>query len=422
MGEHAFTQLGELAHWGDSAPFGLGARERRQHLYVVGKSGVGKTTLLQNLIVQDIAQGRGIGVIDPHGDLAEALLDQIPPHRLHEVIYFNPADPDFAIGLNPIQGHDRSHLTASGIVDCFKSIWRDSWGPRMEYTLYAAVAALLDCENVSFLSLQRMLSDGRYRDWVVRQVKDPVVRSFWENEFARYEPKFAREVVAPIQNKVGQLLMAAPLRHVLGQVRNRIDARSIMDSGNIFIANLAKGRLGEDKSNLLGSLLVTQFKLAAMSRTDMSEAERRDFGLVIDEFQNFSTDSFASILSESRKYRLGLVLSHQYTSQLSESVRDAVFGNVGSLISFQVGSADANLLAQEFGHDYKASTFTELGRYEVCVKLLSERGQNSASLGRTYPPFEIRHGRRGSIINLSRQRYASPRRDVEEKINRWMGR
>jgi hypothetical protein len=297
-------------NWGDNAPFGFSQRDRRNHLYIIGKTGVGKTTVLRNLIAQDLAAGMGVGLIDPHGDLAEEALDLVPRSRTEDVVYFNPADAKFPIGLNVLRSlpREHGHLVASGVVAALKNVWSDSWGPRLEYILYAAVAALTECENTTLLGVQRMLTDKIYRLWVVRQVKDPLVRSFWTREFPGYGPRLQAEAVAPILNKVGQLFMSPPIRNVLGQVRSRIDARFMMDNRRIFIANLAKGRLGEDKSHLLGALLVHQFQLAAMSRANIPEASRTDFNLVVDEFQNFASDSFAGVLSEARKFRLCLTL------------------------------------------------------------------------------------------------------------------
>lgn len=414
--------VGMREHWGQKMPFVLSRKDRRQHLYTIGKSGAGKTTLLRNLILQDIEAGHGVGVIDPHGDLATDLLDHIPRHRIEDVVYFNPADVEYPIGLNLLGSVplENRHLTASGIVSVFKSIWHDFWGPRLEYILYASVAALLECENVSLLGLQRMLSDARYRAWVVKQVKDPIVRSFWVNEFENYDNKFLREAIAPIQNKVGQLLMSPHLRNVLGQVRNRIDARFMMDKRRIFIANVSKGKLGADKSNLIGALLVTQFQLAAMSRADMTEHERRDFFLSVDEFQSFATDSFVSILSEARKYRLCLTLSHQYVEQLKPEIRDAVFGNVGSIVAFRVGQHDAETLEREFGSAFPAGNFTRLGNYEVYAKLLNRGEWSEPFSGKTSLPSGERHGRSATIIRRSREKYAMKRDVIEDKIRRWL--
>ena len=421
MKEHLVLGLRE--HWGQELPFALSHSDRRHHLYTVGKSGTGKTTLLRNLILQDIEAGRGVGVIDPHGDLANDLLDHIPRFRVEDVAYFDPTDLEHPVGLNLLSHvpEDRRHLVASGIVSALKGIWPDFWGPRLEYILYAALAAVLDCQNVSLLGVQRMLSDPRYRAWVVKQVKDPAVRSFWVNEFEGYDGRFLHEAIAPIQNKVGQLLMSPQLRNILGQVRNRIDARFMMDSGRIFIANLSKGKLGADKANLMGALLVTQFQLAAMARADVPEHERRDFFLYVDEFQSFVSDSFAAILSEARKYRLCLTLSHQYLSQIKPEILDAVLGNVGSIVAFRVGHHDAETLERTFGESHRAAQFTSLSNGEVCAKLLSDGQDLEPFLGKTLPPYGTRHGRGETIVRRSREKYATRRAMIERKIRRWLG-
>jgi len=416
------TFIGTQEIWGEANPLALSHTDRRQHVYVVGKTGTGKTTLLRNMIVQDIEAGRGVGVIDPHGELADEILEHIPPRRTDDVVYFNPADLEHPIGFNLLTSHspEKRHLAASGVVGIFKSIWRDSWGPRLEYVLYASVAALLECENVSLLGVGRMLSDTRYREWVVRQVQDPIVRAFWVREFELWDDRFLMEVIAPIQNKVGQLLMAPHVRNILGQVTRSIDPRFMMDNKRILIANLSKGLLGEDKSNLLGAVLVSAFQQAAMSRADMPEDKRADFSLYIDEFQNFNVDSIASVLSEARKYRLSLTLSHQYTSQLRPEIRDAVFGNVGSMVSFRVGHDDAKALEQEFGGVYPARQFTELRQFEICTKLLENGECREPVLGRTLPPLGCRYGRRKKIIERSREKYSTKRNVVEDKICRWL--
>ena len=414
--------IGEREQWGQKSYFGLSLSDRRHHLYTIGKSGSGKTTLLRNLILQDIEAGRGVAVIDPHGDLANDLLDHMPRHRIEDVAFFNPADMEHPIGFNLLDPTppDERHLVASGVVGIFKTIWPEFWGPRLEYILYAATAALLDCENVTLLGVQRMLTDVRYRAWVVKQIKDPMVRSFWVNEFGNYDKRFLQEAIAPIQNKVGQLLMSPHVRNILGQVRSRINARFMMDNGRIFIADVSKGKLGADKSNLLGAMLVTQFQLAAMSRADTPEHKRRDFFLYVDEFQSFTSDSFISILSEARKYRLCLTLSHQYIDQLRPEIRDAVFGNVGSMLAFRVGHRDAKVLEQAFGETWRASQFTGLGNYEVCAKMLTDGQDREPFLGKTLPPEGKRHGRRERIIRRSREKYSMPRSDIERKINKWM--
>jgi hypothetical protein len=419
-----FAYMGMRYAWGDDVPFGLTTHDRRHHAYVVGKTGSGKTTLLRNLIIQDIAAGRGVGVIDPHGDLAHEILDYIPSWRTDDVVYFDPGDYDFPIGLNLLEATspDERHLINSGVVSALKNIWKDSWGPRMEWVLSASIAALLECENVSLLSLPRMLVDERYRLWVLKQVKDPIVRRVWDLELGKYDKKLWNEAIAPVQNKIGQLLLAPPVRNIFGQVRSRIDAGFMMDNKRIFIANLSKGRLGEDKSNLLGAVLVTMFQLAAMARTKMPEANREDFFLFVDEFQNFTSDSFVSILSEARKYHLCLTLSHQHVSQLRDEIREAVFGNVGSIVAFRVGADDADLLSREFDGEYLPKQLTQLARYQVCAKILDAGEYTSPFLGVTLPPIGHPCNGRENIIRRSREKYASRRRDVEDKIRRWLGR
>lgn len=413
--------IGVRNGWGGETPFGLACRDRRHHVYVIGKTGAGKTTLLRNLILQDIAAGRGVGLIDPHGDLADDLLDHIPPWRADDLVYFHPADIDHPIGLNLLESvpEEGRSLVASSVVSIFKSIWRDSWGPRLEYILYNAVAALLDCPNTSLLGLQRIFVDDVFRSRVVRQVKDPVVRSFWENEFARYDRRFLQEAIAPIQNKVGQLLASSTIRNILGQVRSTIDLRFMMDNRRILIANLSKGQLGEDKANLLGAVLVAKFQLAALGRADAPEESREDFYLYIDEFQNFTTDAFVSILSEARKYRLCLTLSHQYLTQLSQETSDAVLGNAGTLISFRIGNRDAQVLEREIA--FSARHLCDLANHRICVKMLDRGDYGESFQATTLPPVPGLHGRREKLIRRSREKYGTPRAKIEEKLRRWRG-
>src|SRR5208283_2523993 len=273
--------IGTHEIWGQTIPFGISLPDSRQHIYVIGKTGSGKTTLLRNLLIQHIALGHGVGLIDPHGDLAEELLHHIPPWRADHLVYFNPGDLEFPIGLNVIGNvaPDNRHLVASGIVGAFKGIWRDSWGPRLEYILYNAVSALLECRNQTLLGVNRLLTDDHYREKVIRQITDPFIRAFWAEEFASYDERFKREAIAPIQNKIGQFLLNPVVRNILGQVKKKVDIPFVMDHGRLFIANLSKGQLGHDKANLLGSLLVTQFQLGAMARANRPETERRDFYL-----------------------------------------------------------------------------------------------------------------------------------------------
>jgi len=326
------TLFGETTFRNQNHKFGIKLDDRRRHMYVIGKSGMGKSTLLENMIAQDINKGRGLAVVDPHGDLAEKIIHYIPDKRIEEVVYFNPADAEYPIAFNVVEQVDPRlrHLVASGLIGVFQKLWADSWGPRLEYILRNAILAVLDYPDSTLLAITRMLSDKNFRKRVVEKIQDPVVKAFWVNEFSSYNDKFASEAVAPIQNKVGQFLSSSLIRNIVGQVRSSIDLRDIMDNGKILIMNLSKGRIGEDNSALLGSMMITKLQLAAMSRVDTPEEERRDFFLYVDEFQNFATDSFANILSEARKYHLSLILAHQYIDQLTDSVRAAVFGNVGT--------------------------------------------------------------------------------------------
>lgn len=414
--------IGKRHGWGDSQPFGIAAVDERQHIYIIGKTGSGKTTLLRNLILQHIMLGHGVGVIDPHGDLAEELLNHIPPRRADHLVYFNPGDMEFPIGMNVIGNvkPDDRHLVASGIVSSFKAIWRDSWGPRLEYILYNAVSALLECRNQTLLGVNRLLTDDSYRFKVIRQITDPFIRAFWAEEYESYDERFKREAIAPIQNKIGQFLLNPVVRNILGQVRKKVDIPFVMNNGRLFIANLSKGQLGHDKANLLGSLLVTQFQLGAMARSLRPESERRDFYLFIDEFQNFSTDAFASILAEARKYRLCLTLSHQYIDQLPETIRKAVFGNVGTLVAFRMGYTDAEAMAKEFGNAIPPTSLADLERYEAVVKLLVEGANQEPFRASMLPPLGNRVGRRDGLIQLSRERFAMPRAKIEDKLRRWM--
>jgi hypothetical protein len=420
--EDSLAYIAKRQIWDGEELVGFSASDRRQHVFIIGKTGSGKTTLLRNLILQDIEAGHAVGVIDPHGDLAHDLLDHIPPWRSDHLIYFNPADLENPVAFNLLANvpKDRRHLVTSGIIGAFKSIWRESWGPRMEYILANAISALLECQNVSLLGLQRMLSDDQYRRWVLRQVSDPVVRSFWVDEFDHYDDRFRKEAVAPIQNKVGQLLMG-PIRNILGQVQSKIDFRFLMDNRRILIANLSKGLLGEDKANLLGSLLVTQFQQTAMRRADVPESLRQNCFLHVDEFHNFTSDSFASALSESRKYGLSLTLCTQFMQQTKLEIRDAIFGNVGNLLSFRVGESDAAILAREFGHAFAPEQFTDLANFNVLMRKIRSNEIAAPFHAITLPPSAVRYGRRDNLIRRSRERYTSPRAVVEDRIRRWMG-
>ncbi len=403
--------------------FGIKIDDRRRHMYLIGKTGMGKSTILENMIVDDIRSGKGVMVVDPHGDLAEKIIEYIPSSRVNEVIYFNPADMEYPIAFNiveQVEPHLR-HLVASGLIGVFKKLWADSWGPRLEYILRNAILAILDYPGSTLLAVTRMLSDKNFRKKVVEKIQDPVVKSFWVNEFSGYANNFASEAVSPIQNKVGQFLSSALIRNIVGQVKSSIDLREVMDSGKILIMNLSKGRIGEDNSSLLGAMMITKVQLAVMSRVDILEKERHDFYLYIDEFQNFTTDSFANILSEARKYRLNLIMAHQYIEQLGEIVKPAVFGNVGTLVVFRVGATDAEELVKEFTPVFTEEDLVNLAKYEFYIKLMIDGVSSDPFSARGLPPLteEEKTGNKEKMIKVSRERYAKQRAVVEDKINRW---
>lgn len=417
------TLIGETNFRNHRRRFGIKEDDRRRHMYLVGKTGMAKSTMIENMLIEDIRNGRGVGFVDPHGDTAEKILDFIPANRINDVIYVNPADMEFPIAFNILETVDPryKHLIASGLMGVFKKIWPDVWSARMEYILNNTILALLDYPGSTMLGVNRMLSDKAYRTKVVDKIKDPVVKAFWVDEFARYNDRYASEAIAPVQNKVGQFLSVSLIRNIVGQVTSTINIREIMDSGKILILNLAKGRIGEDNSRLLGGMFITKIQLAAMERVDIPEAERRDFYLYVDEFQNFATESFANILSEARKYRLNLVVAHQYIEQLDEKVQAAVFGNVGTLITFRVGGADAEVLVKEFGPRFIEEDLVNLPKFHFYVKLMIDGVVSEPFSALGLPPLNSIETSQNheKVIRVSRERYARTREVVEEKITRW---
>lgn len=422
------TYFAKTHYRGMDKIFGIQRKDRRQHMYILGKSGMGKSTLLSNMIIQDIQNGQGLCVVDPHGELVEDLLGIIPKERLNDVVYFNPADVDFHVGFNVLEVEDEryKHLVASGIMGIFTKIWANVWSSRMEYILNNCILALIDTPGTTLLGIQRMLVDKDYRQMIVNNIKDPVVRTFWVHEYEAWQDKFRNEAIAPIQNKVGQFLSSAIIRNILGQKESTINIPDIMNSKKIFLVNLSKGRVGEDNSALLGAMLITKIQLAAMERVKIQEDLREDFYLYVDEFQNFVTDSFATILSEARKYRLNLTIAHQYIAQLETDVntvvRDAVFGNVGTMIVGRVGAADAAFLETEFTPEFTPEDFVSLPNYHVYLKLLVNGMTTRPFSARTLPPIvKMEKNARVEefIIKNSRKLYHRPRVDVEKEISLW---
>jgi len=423
MNNNEIILLAETNFRGQRKKFGIKKDDRRRHMYIVGKTGMGKSVFIENMIIADIRADRGVAVIDPHGDLVEKVIDFIPARRINDVIYFNPADIEYPVAFNILEKVDPSHrhLVASGLIGVFKKIWADSWGPRLEYVLRNAILALLDYPGSTLLGIMRLLTDKEFRKKVVVKIEDPVVKSFWVEEYSKYPDKFKTEAIAPIQNKVGQFLSSALIRNIVGQVKSSINLREIMDEKKILLLNLAKGRIGEDNSALLGGMIITKLQLAAMERVDVPEEEREDFYLYVDEFQNFSTDSFANILSEARKYHLNLVVVHQYIEQLSDKVKAAIFGNVGTLIVFRVGAEDAEFLTKEFVPQFTETDLVNLAKYNIYIKLMIDGVASSPFSAVTLPPLSNREGNKDKIIRVSRERYAHPKKVVEDKIRRWSG-
>ncbi len=416
--------LGRTNFRNQEKKFGIKISDRRQHMYVVGKSGTGKTTLLVNMIIADIKAGRGVCFIDPHGESAEELLHFVPEDRIDDVIYFNPADVQYPIPFNPLERVDfeMRHLIASGLMSVFKKIWPDAWSARMEYILNNTLLALLEYPNSTLLGIMKMFSDKEYRKQIVDNLQDPVVRSFWVDEFAKYTQRLETEAVSAIQNKVGQFVANPLIRNIIGQAHSSFDVRKIMDEGKIFIVNLSKGRMGEDNSALLGAMIITKLQLAAMSRVDLPMAARKDFFLYVDEFQNFATESFANILSEARKYRLALILAHQYIDQLEDEVRSAIFGNVGTTVVFRVGADDAEFLEKEFFEKFAANDFVNLPDAHIYIKLMIDGVSSNPFSAQTLPPPPLPSPSPfDSILQTSRERYAISREKVEGTIREGYG-
>jgi len=401
----------------------LSQPDRRRHMYVIGQTGSGKSTLLNNCILQDVLSGRGLAFIDPHGDSAELIVDSIPKARIRDVVYLNPSDIDFPIGFNPLRGVpiDLQATATANLVAAFRSIWRDFWGPRMEHILSNTIAALIaypDNLGISLLAIPKMLTDDRFRRRVLKHVHDPIVSAFWTEEFERYDQRHQAEIISPILNKMGAFSRSPAMRNILGQGRSSFDLSYIMDNHKILVVNLSKGVLGEDMTNLFGSLLVCAIQQEALKRAAIPEEQREDFHLYIDEFQNFTTDAFDSIVSEARKYRLSLIIAHQYLDQLSGKVRKAILGNVGNLVMFTLGGADAEMLSIET-QPFNAQTLREQARGDMLIRYvkdgISREPERLAGI-----VMQLRTGSRTSVINNSRTRFGKPRAKIEAKINRWL--
>jgi hypothetical protein len=412
-------------------PFGLMADDRRRHTYIVGKSGMGKSTLLENMVLQDIYNGKGVAFIDPLGDSATNIVNLIPAHRIQDVIYFNPSDLHYPIGLNMLEYKegDNKFLVASNLMSIMQRIWAGAWSARMEYIMNNTVLALLDTPGSTLLGVLKVFIDKGFRKEVANRCENFIVKTFWIEEFPNLGKEYQSQAIAAIQNKIGQFFSNDLVRNILGQPTSSIDFRKMMDEGKIFIANLSKGTLGEDNSSLLGAMLITKLQLAAMSRSDIPENERKDFYLYIDEFQNVMTGSFETILSEARKYRLNLIFANQYLSQLitvagegiTTDLTKSIFGNVGTIICFQVSNEDAKVLAGEMlpesKEDEATKYFIKLNRGQVVVKIFVSGENVDAFSASTLPLiFKDTGGSMEQVVANSRAQFSKPREEVENLI------
>ena len=425
MDDNRVTYFGETDARNKRVKFGIKSIDRTKHVYVIGKTGMGKSTLLENMAVQDIQNGAGMAFIDPHGKTADLLLEYVPKERIRDVIIIAPFDTEHPISFNVLESVDpkKRHLVVGGLMSTFKKIWEDAWSARMEYILTNTLLALLEVPGTTLLGVNRMLSDKAYRNEIVAQVQDPSVKAFWVKEFANYTERMAQEAVPAIQNKVGQFTANPLIRNMIGQPISSFDFRKAMDESKIIIINLSKGRIGDENMKLLGGLLVTKIYLAAMSRADMPDRVIKmlpHFYLFVDEFQNFANASFADILSESRKYKLNLTIAHQYIEQMDENVSAAVFGNVGTMIVFRVGATDAEALEKEFAPQFTMEDLVNLGQFQMYLKLMIN-GLTSAPFSATsigpIPQPKISYVQ--DIIDASREQFARPRADVEVIINKF---
>lgn len=423
--ENKVTYFAETDFRNKKTRFGIKAKDRSKHMYVIGKTGMGKSTMLENLAIQDIQNDEGIIFIDPHGSSAVKLLEYVPHHRIDDVIYFAPHDTDFPIAFNVLEQvpKEKRNAVAGGLMSAFKKIWVDSFSSRMEYLLNYTLLALLDVPGTTLLGVNRLLSDKVYRKYIVDRVDDSLVKNFWNNEFERYSTTYASEAVAPIQNKVGQFIASPMIRNIIGQDVSSVDFRTFMDQKKIVIINISKGIIGPENMRLLGGMLITKIQLAAMSRANLDEESLKRIPntyLYVDEFQNFANESFAEILSESRKYKLCLTVANQYVDQMTEEVRNAVIGNVGTFIAFRVGSTDAELMEKEFAPNFTADDMVNLGFTQMYLKLMIDGIGSRPFSASSLPPIpKPAKSYVSEIIGFSRKHFANEKEKVEELIKKW---
>ena len=399
----------QTTHKNQKVKYGLKREDRRRHLYVIGKTGTGKSTLLANMAINDLKNDEGMAIIDPHGDLVEVILDFIPSHRINDVVYFNPSDyQDRAVKINLFEGENVEHreLIASGIISIFQKMYGYSWGPRLEYILRNALLTLLCMPEAKLSDIIKLLTDKDFRQSVIDQLEDPVLKNYWINEYNQLSDRLRSEHISSVLNKIGQFVSSPLIRSVVDAQKSSFNISELMNEGKILIANLSQGKLGEDNAALLGAMLITKIQLAAMGRIDTLEDSRRDYYLFVDEFQIFATDSFVKILSEARKYRLNLTLANQYIAQIPEEVQKAIFGNCGSMISFVMGADDADLFQKEYGHLYSQDDLVNLGRYQIINKISIDNTISRPFPAHTLPPLSNTNQNKEKVIRVSKERYA----------------
>ena len=411
--------VGETDYRAQHRPWGLHRDDRLRHLWMIGKTGSGKSTLIANLIRQDLARGEGLALIDPHGELVDAVLPFVPKERTNNVILFSPEDREYPISLNVFRAGRSPHadpsLLAAQLISVFRKQWSEFWGPRLEHVLRNAILAIAHDSRATLLFLYRFLTDEALRERVVAEVKDPVVKHFWTKEFALYGRALQGEAMSPVLNKLGAFVANPVVRNIVAQERSRVDFRELLDGRGILLAKLPVGTIGEDAAHLLGGLLVTGLELAAMERRRRAP----EFWLYIDEFQHYASGSLATLLSESRKFGLGLVLAHQYLGQLTEPIKDAVIGNVGTMLAFRLGADDAAALEGEFGPELAALDLERLGQYRLVARVLARGASLTPFTARTLSPMplpEDAEAVRARILAQSRGRHALPRTLVERAI------
>jgi len=393
--------------------FGIKDPDRLRHIWTVGKTGTGKSTMIANMVIDDLKKGRGVGVIDPHGDLCEDILDFIPKGRINDTVYFNPSDRAYPIVVNPLEvtNREEAELVVSGLMSIFTKVWSNVWSARMEYILRNSFLTLAEIPNSTLADVLKILANQSYRNKTVAKISDPALVHFWKEEFDQMPPVLQKEAIAPIQNKVGQFVTSPMVRKIIGSPKSTISLDEIMDQRKIFIANLSQGKLGEDNAALLGAMLITKFQLASMRRVDVSKEERVPFYLYVDEFQNFATDSFIKILSEARKFGLALTLANQYMAQIPEPVQKAILGNAGTLISFSVGAEDAQVIYKEFAEVFSQNDLINLQNFQVALKIMIDGHTSRPFLASTLPLPASKNQNRTKVLQVSRERYARRVRD-----------